>query len=521
MKKSDRIESIFEVLLLIGLVCFAAAIFITNLFHFNYRMNADIASDTILGSLIWESGQILPDTWYVANEVRIICTPNISALFYGLCHNMTLSMGLACCVMTTMILLSIFYFLKSIGIERKYRMIMEFISLMIPTGFIALELSYLFTSYYAVHVAALFFTLAVYGDYMKTERIKWVRAVCCVLLAFILGVQGTRGILVIYGPLFGMEIVRNLYLIYSRQKKKKTDLLLGCYVSLLLVISFIGTRFPVSVGQSFSRNIRKGFSKLFTVVIPDMGRAIGFECTHLLGKVCLVLLLLAALYVLVNILIRMVKKQVIRTEEWIYLIVCSSPVVTALIVAFTTVESSERYYFILLSAIAYGVMLLFLETKGPQFFRRNGIRIKILAAVIILMLAVFNFSQVYLPVIGSQEPPVSDMEEVAEYLAGQGYTKAYATFENANTMTVLSGGSVRVAPVNSVSKMDICKWMTSTDWYVPGVPYEETTAYVITEAELDEFMQLLNEHEDAFQYLTKIGKYYIYSADYNFSNLGE
>lgn len=147
MKKSDRMELIFEVLLLIGLVCFVIAIFIINLFHFNYRMNADIASDTILGSLIWESGQVIPDTWYVANEVRIICTPNVSALFYGLCHNMTLSMGLACCVMTVMILLSIFYFLKSIGIERKYRLIMEFTALMIPTGFIALELSYLFTSY--------------------------------------------------------------------------------------------------------------------------------------------------------------------------------------------------------------------------------------------------------------------------------------------------------------------------------------------------------------------------------------
>ncbi|MBO5485329.1 MAG: hypothetical protein J5988_00135, partial [Eubacterium sp.] len=95
------------------------------------------------------------------------------------------------------------------------------------------------------------------------------------------------------------------------------------------------------------------------------------------------------------------------------------------------------------------------------------------------------------------------------------------TFENANTMTVLSGGAVRVAPVNSVSKMDICKWMTSTDWYVPGVPYEETTAYVITEAEMEEFKKLQEEYEDAFQYLIKIGKYYIYSADYNFSNLGQ
>lgn len=359
--KSERIETFFEALLIAGIICYISVVFITNLFHFNYRMNADIASDTILGSLIWESGQVLPDTWYVSTEARIIGASDISALFYGLCHNMTLSMGLACCVMTVMILLSIFLFLKALGIKRKYRLVMEFISLMIPTGFITLELSYLFACYYAIHIVTLFFTLAVYGDYMKTEKIKWVRTLICVLLAFILGVQGTRGILVIYGPLFGMEIIRNFYYVYSRQKKKKADLLLSGWAAMLLIISLIGTCFPISVGQSLSRNIRKGFGKLFTVVIPDMGRAIGFESTHLPGKICLLLLLLFSLYILGNILIRMLKKQELMTEEWIYLIVCSSPVVTALIVAFTTVESSERYYFILLFAIAYGIMLLYME----------------------------------------------------------------------------------------------------------------------------------------------------------------
>lgn len=139
----------------------------------------------------------------------------------------------------------------------------------------------------------------------------------------------------------------------------------------------------------------------------------------------------------------------------------------------------------------------------------------------VFALAVINFSRVYLPAIRAQEPPVSDTQKAAEYLAEQGYEYAYATFENANTMTVLADGRIRVAPVNSVSKMDICKWLSSTDWYVPNVPFEKTTAYVITEAEMDEFMQLLHEHEDVFRYLTKIGKYYIYSADYNFSNMGE
>lgn len=512
MKRSDRIESIFEVLLVIGLVCFVIAIFITNLFHFNYRMNSDIASEAILGRLIWESGQWIPDTWYASTEVRIIGTVDLSALFYGLCHNMTLSMGIACCVMTVMILLSIFYFLKSLGIKRKYRLLMEFMALMLPAGFVFLEISYLFAGYYAIHIIVLFFTLAVYGNHIKEEGVRLLTLLLCVMLAFILGVQGTRGILVIYGPMFGMEIIRNLYYIYIRRKKKKTDLLLTGWSALLLLFSFAGTCLPVSAGQSFSRNIRNGLHKLCTVVVPDMGRVLGFEDANLPGKICLLLLLIASLYVLADILLRMVKKQMIRTEEWLYLILCSSPVVTALIVAFTTVESSARYYFMLLFAIAYGVMLLYIK---------SGVKVRASVAAVILALAVINFSQVYLPVIRSQEPPASDTKDAAEYLAEQGYTKAYAAFENANAMTVLSGGKVRVAAVNSVSQMDICKWLTSTGWYVPNVPYEETTAYVITEAEMEDFKKLRDEHGNEFRYLTKIGKYYIYSADYNFSNLGE
>lgn len=510
--KSDRIESIFEILLVIGLLCYVLAIFVTNLFHFNYRINADIASEAVLGRLIWESGQVFPDTWYASTEVRLIGTADVSAIFFGLCHNMVLAMGLACCFMTVMILLSVVCFLKTLGIKRKYRLLMEFMILMIPANFALLEISYLFAGYYAVHIIVLFYTLAVYGNCMKTEKMKWAGMFLCIILAFILGMQGARGILVIYGPLFGMGIIRKLYLIYSRQEKKKSELLLNIWTGLMLAVSFIGMCLPISAGQSFSKNIRNGLHKLFTVVVPDLVSAMGFEDAVPLGKICLLILLLAALYVLADILFRMVKKQAVSTEEWIYLVICSSPAVTALIVAFTTVESSARYYFILPFVMACGVMLLYIKCS---------IKIRAAVVMVVFLLSAANFSSIYLPVITADEPPVSDIAKTAEFLAERGYTRAYATFENANTITVLSEGKVQAASVNSVSGMDICKWLTSTDWYVPNVPFEETTAYVITEAEMDEFMQLLHEHEDVFRYLTKIGKYYIYSADYNFSNMGE
>lgn len=499
--------------LAVGILVLMLLIFIVNLFHFNYRMNADIASDVILGELIWKSREIMPDTWYVANEARIICNPDLAALFYGMIKDMSLSAGLACCTMTIMIICSIFHFFKSSGINRKYGLMMALMCLAFPPNFISLELSYLFASYYAIHIVVLFLTLAVYAKYMKNKQIRPVGFLPGMILAFILGLQGVRGILVIYGPLFGIELIRNLYMAYQRQKRSLADVCLSVWTVLLLVLSFIGTYFPISVGQSFSRNIRNGAYKFLTVVIPDMGKAVGFGSGNIVGKACTVILLLLSLHMLIDILWRMLKKSVIEPIEWAYLAVCSSPVITALIVAFTTVESTERYYFILPFFMAFSVVLWW--KKNENEWKKKGI------GIVVALLIATNIFRIYLPVINTEEPPVTDAYKVTAYLEQNNYFTAYATFENANTMTVLSNGNVRVYPVATVEKMDICKWMASTQWYCPNMPYEEKTAYVITDSEEEEFKKFMVGKENSVSRVTEIGKYNVYVSDYNYSNLGE
>ena len=93
----------FGILLFLILICFA------NIFHYNYRMNADIASEALLGQLIWDSGQWLPDSWSPSTEVRIIGTPNLSALFYGITENISLSMGMTCVSAVLLLGFSIFF----------------------------------------------------------------------------------------------------------------------------------------------------------------------------------------------------------------------------------------------------------------------------------------------------------------------------------------------------------------------------------------------------------------------------
>ncbi len=525
MNQHIRVNKAVELLLAAGIFIFLLLIISTNIFHFNYMLNADLASDTVLGRLIWTSKEVIPESWYIAAETRIIGTPNFGALFYGLTKNMVLSEGLACCLMTVFIMAGIFYFGKKAKLKRAETMLLAFLGLALSANMAILELLYLFASYYAIHTAIMFYTLGIYVEVIRERKIKITSVILSLALALCLGIQGVRGILVIYGPLFGMEAIRVIYRGISRKaatgghilkswidgaKGEKADRILSLWVAGLLVFSFIGTCFPFSTGQTFSRNIRNGLKKLVTVVLPDMRRATSFDQVNILGKVCLVVLLLAVFYLLAGVLWRMWKRKEIAAAEWGFLVICASPVVTALIVSFTTFEDTERYYFLLVYAMAFAAVLAGRRLKQGW---------KVLGGLLIAVYAVINVYTVYLPILRSQEPPATELRQVGNYLVENDYHTAYATFENANTLTVLTNGKVQAAAVASVEKMDICKWMSSTEWYVPNVPFEDKTAYIVTEAEAESFQLFLEAHKGEVEFASSIGKYSIYISDYNFSTL--
>lgn len=104
--------------------------------------------------------------------------------------------------------------------------------------------------------------------------------------------------------------------------------------------------------------------------------------------------------------------------------------------------------------------------------RKNGKRI---VGLFIAVLAAVNIYTIYLPIMKAKEPPETEAYMVGKWLEENEYYTAYAAFDHANTITVLTNGKVRVAAVASLDEMDICKWMSSTDWYVPNVPFEERT----------------------------------------------
>ncbi len=302
-------------------------------------------------------------------------------------------MGMACCLMTLLIVGSVLYFCKAADFQKSHTALMIFLCLAIPCTLNILELLYLFAGYYAEHIII---TLAVYVKIMRIENIIWPSLLVTFLLAFVLGLQGVRGILVIYGPLLGIEVIRNIYLSFCHQKRQRHDIALTLWAVLELTVSFIGTCFPFSVGQSLSRNIRKGAYKLVTIVLPDMRNAAGFTDSGLAGRICLLTLSLTALYLVLNILHRMWEKENIKPIEWAWLTVCASPFITALAVAFTTVESTPRYYFVLPFLMALSV---------PLLWQSCSMKLKFVTLSAIVILSILNITRIYFPIVCSDYPP--------------------------------------------------------------------------------------------------------------------
>lgn len=306
MAVQKKMERIYQLFLLGAIMLMTGLIIYTNLFHYCYKMNADIAAEAVLARHTWESGEWIPKSWCHGTEVRIFFPANLAALFYGIWNDMSFAMGSACSVMTLCILGSLYFFISQFSFQQEEKLLFLLLCLLLPNHFIMLELFYLFASYYAAHITLLFLAMGVYVRRLNGIRIHVVWLVVLYLISFGIGMQGVRGILVINAPMMVTEMFRQLYLLYEKKWEKRDASIAGWCFGMLLA-GWLGTLTPYSIGQPISRNIRKGFAKLWETVLPEFFEAMGWSDIDGSGKAVFLFLLLIAIGVLGGCMFRLLK----------------------------------------------------------------------------------------------------------------------------------------------------------------------------------------------------------------------
>lgn len=512
MKLKSKINSIniLDIIFLAIIIVLCLIFSYINLFQYKSGINSDVAAESLLAREIWETKQWIPSTWYASTETRVISTATWSALIYGLTQNLSLSMGLGCIVGMIFLLACGAYLAKELGLDKTTTLLFLVLCLLLVNSMGELQMLYLHAGYYVCHLGVLLWSLGCYVRLLGGQRGKIGFGILNYLFHFLLACQGSRAILMISGPLFGMEIVRRMYDFYKTRKIDKKDNYITISVFATLIIGYLGSKLPFSVGQPLFIKIRNAPTKFVEQIIPHFLDTIWWEYLSGIEKIVLLASLVFVISYVTIIVIKGIQKREIETLEWVFLTCVLSLVLTALALTFTNVESANRYYILVFFCIAFALILMW---KKNHFYK--GI-----VMTIVVITFVGNCIRVYVPMMRNEIYPESSTIQVAEYLEAQGYEYGYTTFEHANYMTVAVDGRVQVSAVNSMETMEICKWLTSETWYVPNVPYESKTAYIVTEGNLDSFQKFYKQHENEIVFDTQIGIYHIFGSDYNYSTLG-
>lgn len=510
MKIKDRIKeiNIIDIFLIFLIIALCLLFSYINLFRYKQGLNADIAAEGLLAREIWETKQWIPDTWYTSTENKIISVANWSALFYGVTGSLSAAMGWGCILGMVYFLLCAEYLAKELQFNRTQKLLFLSLCLLLPNNIAEIQMIYTHAGYYVCHLGLFLWTLGWYVQMLKGKEKKWVTGVGIYVMHFLLGGQGVRGILMISGPMLGMEMIRRVYLFWKNGKIDKKDNRITISVLFTIIVGYVGGKLPFSVGYTVSRNIRNAPSKFINQIIPHFLDTIAWNFLSTIEKIAMFICLIGVVYFVVLIGIKGWKKEEIKYEEWVFLTSVLSVVLTAMALTFTTVESANRYYILIFFSIAFALVILGEKKKIYKWI--------VMAIVIVTLIG--NSTRVYLPIIESGTYQ-GDVIRVVEYLEEQGYEQGYTTYEHANHMTVVGDGRVQVAAVNSMETMEVCKWLTSERWYVPNVSYESKTAYIVTDLNLESFQEFYEQHKDEIVFDTKIGIYNIYGADYNYSKL--
>lgn len=530
-----------------------------NIFRFYHNFNADIASEAVLARVVWETKSLIPDGWYPSSETRIIGTPNLASVFYGLTGSMSLAMGIACSIIALLIVASAQYMMRKWGSSLFGGVVASLLLIMMPANDTITELWLLRACYYGNCVIILLITMGIYGDIVRNRTVRWDQWLISILLAVGIGLQGMRGILVIYGPLVVVEGCRFLLNLIRGKKgalipdssagqmanppQVKTGLLSKAGISLLgpawvlslAVASYLATKAPFSTGQGLDLDLGNGLDKLIHSVFPNVIYCIGISGDSLISSIWIV----ACLIVMIVVVIRLI---MLRDNRVILLLFgLLSMGMTCGCVAFTTSGDTCRYYFMLIISMAVAIGYFWdgiktysnsdmiygdtrvqkISTQGISI-QDNVVKLNIvtetIALILVIMIFVTRLFDYYVPLFKDNQYLYSSEYQVAQYLANKGIDRACATFERANSISVYSDGQVNVRTVSSMSDMNICYWLNYAGDFPDTVPYEAPTAYIVTEGERDGFISFTESVDGEFVLDTEIGGYSIYLSDLDYAD---
>ncbi len=439
-KASERKKRYITCLLLVMLCVLFSAVFYINLSVTPSFYCSDMYSDMMLAVELWEQKALFPDGWVYGNQLYVVSTPVLAALFYGIVGQPFVAMGLASSLMGIIFAWSFCWMLKPV-LHRQHRLF-ALVFLMALVAFFGdayektngWQLFFTMCTYYACYGITAFLAFGCYIRSKTNQRSAfWAVLVPVCILAFGTGIQSLRQTAVMALPLLAVEF---LYML-GRMRKKQSFWHPALSVTLLIVCSnvlgVIVNRFltvpQVEIfGQTslasplaYVSNLQESLIHVFTLFI----RAEEFPM-YVGGMVTMLCVVLT-----VCLLARAAIEGHTAEQDLLLLLSCSVLCIFAIDLVLT-MDVRPLYYFMILPLIAVLVARVFAQRNGQMI-------------ALVLLLGLFGAAchiEIYPACEKAYHRESQVYYQVSDYLVEQGYDTLYARWNRGEKIAIASGGAI-------------------------------------------------------------------------------
>ncbi len=365
MKNKRKEIYICALLWMILAVCLWG-IFRMNLAGDPILYQTDMYTDMMYAVRVWETGSLFPHGWVFGNQLYVLATPVLAAVFYGLTADMMLSMGLASCVMTVLVLLSFVWMLRDRTRGLLGCVLLVSLHFLVGDPVYSMkgwQLFFTMCSYYSCYLIAAFLA---FGCYLRSWDGKPRGLVIACVLAFAMGIQSLRQTAVMICPLLAIEGCCALYRLWKKEKLWNASLVTVCCLSFANLAGLATAKLlPIAQVEIFGGIGLNGIGEMLRGIVPAVQTALSMlvpgQYTLLLWAVAVVGVPLWCLVLYVTV------KARDRGGVLCLLLFTVSPLVILAIDILTTMAVRDIYYFMLIPMAAVAAALLY--AHGGKYFR--------------------------------------------------------------------------------------------------------------------------------------------------------
>lgn len=547
-KKSKKLTAANAGIILTGMVWLLLLIYMglfvyLNMVKYTQHVDSDIAAEALLSREIWVEKDLAPDSWISSTERRIVAVPALSSLFYGMSGSMVFSMGISCVIVGGLLLASIAFTLKRCGVSRLGTATALLALCALPINglrndgqmvpFVML-LWFLFAGYYAMHCICLFLCIAFYlylrntnfgsgSEFsLRTDSEKKASAAhrqklfatgmaWFVLTAFCggLSLSGMRCLQVVALPLLVWEILLLFFesSCMAKPLPRKRWVAAGFILS-LLAAGILAMFYPSHKDYSLYIETADLMVDRLTHHVP----AAVLECLGIAGNCSLTsfaaMMQLGILAVVAMTLYGLsFMKKFSFAQRALIQALGASFLLTVFIETVTSAETASNYFFVIWFVIiaVFAALITHFEKAAPHFAKL------IVGAVCIFALC--NLLYTYRDCV-TAEDNLREYEEVITYMDSRGIDHGYAEFWDASRICLMTDGRITMGHCYRMEDLCMYWWLTSTKWYVPSLPEQMSTAYVVEVKDKEKFEA---QFEDSSIVTCEFenDRFAVYTSDFN------